>query len=163
MTNKHKKSSRNLYRRHTLKALTGGLLFGSAASLLPSKWTKPVVNAVILPSNAQTTTGASPTPGTCPPGAVTITDPGTPSITFEVDTYSHAVVATGAGPLIYLMPQSPPSATISPGGLILWDPEDDYTFATNNPPPTETFEVEVTDVNGCVARLSWTLEIILIG
>lgn len=164
MTNKHKNSSRNLYRRHALKALTGGLLFGSAATLLPSKWTKPVVNAVILPSHAQTSPGTDNNPGeACPPGTVSITDPGAPSVRFEVDTYDHTVVATGAAPFIFLFLQSPASATISSSGQILWNPEDDYSYASNPPPANEAFEVEVTDVNGCVASLSWTLEIITIA
>lgn len=161
MTKKHKKSSRNLYRRHTLKALTGGLLFGSAATLLPRKWTKPVVNAVILPVHAQTT--PLPEPIVCTPETVVITNPGAPSLTFEVETYDYTVVVTAAAPFTFSLLQSPTSATISSSGQILWDPEDDYAFATNPPPPSENFEVEVIDVNGCTASLAWSLEIISIG
>ncbi len=153
MTLKRKNSPRNLYRRKAFKALTGGLLFGSAGSLIPNKWTKPVINAVMLPVHAQTTI--------CAPDAVTITDPGTPSLRFEVDTYDYTVTAAGAAPFIFLLLQSPASATISSSGQILWDPENDYDFtdfigvnAINVP-----FEVEVTDVNGCVSSLAWTVEL----
>ena len=42
-------------RRDALKALgVGGLVAGS----LPDKWTKPVVNSILLPAHAQTTCGA---------------------------------------------------------------------------------------------------------
>ena len=157
MTNKRKKSSRNVYRRQTLKALTGGLLFGSAVTILPSKWTKPVVNAVILPSHAQAT------PAPCTPDSVTIAAPGATTLTFEVNTYDETVQATGTAPFRFSLLQSPASATISSSGQILWNPEDDYTFAVNPPPLTIPFEVEVTDANNCVASLAWTIEMIIVG
>lgn len=40
-------------KRHTLKKLTGA---GAIASILPKAWIKPVVNSVVLPTHAQTST-----------------------------------------------------------------------------------------------------------
>lgn len=62
----HNKNSKT--RRKLLFALTSGIV---GASQLPKSWTKPVVNAVLLPAHAQTTdTDAGPTP-TPPPALPT--------------------------------------------------------------------------------------------
>ncbi|GJL83572.1 MAG: hypothetical protein DHS20C01_32060 [marine bacterium B5-7] len=44
-------------RRKLLKSLVaGGSVAATTATLFPEKWTKPVVDSVVLPSHAQTTT-----------------------------------------------------------------------------------------------------------
>ena len=74
------KAKRVNYRRKVLIGLTGGI---AGASQLPSKWTKPVINSVILPAHAQTSattaapTTASPTTGGPTTGAPTTAAPTT--------------------------------------------------------------------------------------
>ena len=54
------KEPRGFGRRRLLQAL--GAAGGSAiAALAPAKWTKPLIEAVVLPAHAATSPGASPT------------------------------------------------------------------------------------------------------
>ena len=65
-------------RRKTLKKLLVGGGVAAVGSTLPTKWTKPVVDSIILPAHAQTTVVPEPTaapqdPITTPAARVTIT------------------------------------------------------------------------------------------
>jgi hypothetical protein len=52
MTDSKKPEQRNVSRRNALKLLLGGGVLGSAVAL-PSRWTRPVVESVVLPAHAQ--------------------------------------------------------------------------------------------------------------
>lgn len=65
-------------RRKLIKAIAGAAGGAATASAVPSSWTKPIVNAVMLPAHAQTTgptttpppAGPTPPPQTTPPPTV---------------------------------------------------------------------------------------------
>lgn len=54
----------SIERRSVLKSVA---LSGAGLSVLPSAWTKPIINSVLLPVHAQTTTMPTPTPPPPPP------------------------------------------------------------------------------------------------
>jgi hypothetical protein len=60
-------------RRNVLKGgvVVSGAAVAAALTLLPKKWTRPLVEAVVVPAHAQTSPGAptpSPTPSPTPGG-----------------------------------------------------------------------------------------------
>ncbi len=61
MNNTRRPRSTDFTRRRILKG-TG--VAGAAAILLPTSWTKPVLQAVVVPAHAQTTPGVTTTTGT---------------------------------------------------------------------------------------------------
>jgi hypothetical protein len=69
-------SGHGLGRRRLLQALglAGG---GAVAALLPTRWTRPLVEVVVLPAHAQTSPGLTPTPTPSP----TATPSATPTLT----------------------------------------------------------------------------------
>lgn len=52
-------------RRKLLKSIAAGSGAVVAGKSLPESWSKPVVNSVLLPAHAETTTGSGPIPAPC--------------------------------------------------------------------------------------------------
>ncbi len=83
-------------RRKLLIGLTGGI---ASASQLPGKWTKPVVDAVMLPAHAQTSaTTAAPTT-TAGPGTTTPAPAPPPPTTTAAPTTTMAPPTSFRGPV----------------------------------------------------------------
>jgi hypothetical protein len=91
---KRSAGAKNPERRKVLKGgvVVGGAIVGSALTL-PKKWTRPVVEAVIVPAQAQISPGA-PTPGPSP----SPTNPPTRTPTPSPTTPAPTSVPTTAAP-----------------------------------------------------------------
>lgn len=66
--------SNDIDRRPLLKAIGTGLGAGATLALLPKTWTKPVVEAVVVPAHATSS------PSTTTTAAPTTSNPGTTSV-----------------------------------------------------------------------------------
>jgi hypothetical protein len=84
---RNKKTEGKIERRRALKALTaGGALAG--VSSLPQRWSKPVIDSIVLPAHAETTDGSGSLPGEEP---TTTPDPCSVNCNLYVDmNWNHS-------------------------------------------------------------------------